>query len=236
MTRFDILTLHPPLLEGFFNHSILKKACDRQVIAIHLHQIRDFAEGKHKQADDKPFGGGAGMVMMAEPIAACMDHLFGECEYDEVIFLTPDAPILDQKIANNLSLKKNLMLLCGHYKGIDERIREKYITMELSIGDYVLTGGEIAAAVLTDAVARLIPGVIHDECSALEDSFQDGLLSPPVYTRPAQWRGMTVPDILLSGHKANIDQWRLEQALERTKAKRPDLYNKYIGEQEAGLD
>lgn len=228
MVRFDILSLHPDLFESFFAHSILKRAADKGIIQIHLHQIRDFALGKHLQADDKPFGGGAGMVMMAEPIASCMDKLMDERAYDEIIFLTPDAEILNQGIANQLSLKKNIMMLCGHYKGVDERIRNLYITREVSIGDFVLTGGEIAAAVLTDAVARLIPGVIHDECSALEDSFQDGLLSPPVYTRPAVWRGQPVPDILLSGHSANIEQWKYEQALERTKTRRPDLYKKLV--------
>lgn len=221
--RIDILSLLPELLVSPLGHSIVKRAQDKKRVEIHIHYIRDFAEGKHRQSDDTQFGGGAGMVMMAEPIAKCIDQLKLEREYDDIVFLTPDGEVFNQPMANGLSLKKNIILLCGHYKGVDDRIRQTYITKEISIGDYVLTGGELAAAVVTDAIVRLIPGVIGDEQSALEDSFQDGLLSPPVYTKPAVWRGIEVPEILLSGHAANIANWRYEQALLRTEQRRPDL-------------
>lgn len=221
--HIDILSLVPGLLESPFNHSIIKRAKDKNLVEINIYNIRDFAEGKHRQADDTQFGGGAGMVMMAEPIAKCIDHLKTQRTYDDIILMTPDGNLFNQHTANSLSLKKNLLILCGHYKGIDERIRQTYITKEISIGDYVITGGELAAAIITDAIVRLIPGVIGDEQSALEDSFQDGLLSPPVYTRPANWRGLDVPPILLSGHTAEIENWRHEQAMERTRLRRPDM-------------
>lgn len=228
--RFDIITVLPELLEGPFNHSILKRAQQKGLLEVHLHPLRDFAEGKHLQVDDYAFGGGAGMVMQAEPIARCIEHLLSQREYDEVIYTSPDGLRLDQALCNRLSLTGNIIVLCGHYKGVDERIREKYITMEISIGDYVLSGGELAAAVLVDAVGRLIPGVLNDETSALFDSFQDDLLAPPVYTRPAEWRGMRVPDVLLSGNDKLINEWRHDKSLERTKLRRPDLYRKYMGE------
>jgi tRNA (guanine37-N1)-methyltransferase len=192
-------------------------------VEIHIHNLRDFGHGKHKQVDDKPYGGHAGMVLMIEPVSKCLDQLMSAHSYDEIIYTTPDGTTYDQQIANRLSLKGNLLILCGHYKGIDERIREKYITMELSIGDYVLTGGELAACVIVDSIVRLIPGVISNEESALTDSFQDGLLSPPIYTRPAEFDGMKVPDVLLSGHFGEIAKWQEEQAYERTKKRRPDL-------------
>jgi len=190
---------------------------------VHLHNLRDYATNKQKQVDDYPFGGGAGMVMKVEPIAACIEKLLSERSYDEVVYTSPDGLRLDQGICNRMSLLNNVIILCGHYKGVDERIRQKYITMELSIGDYVLSGGELAAAVIVDSIGRLIPGVLNDETSALTDSFQDNLLAPPIYTRPATWEGMSVPEILLSGHEAKIDEWRYEQSLERTRARRPDL-------------
>ena len=190
---------------------------------MHLHNLRDYATNKQKQVDDYPFGGGAGMVMKVEPIAACIEKLLSERSYDEVVYTSPDGLRLDQGICNRMSLLNNVIILCGHYKGVDERIRQKYITMELSIGDYVLSGGELAAAVIVDSIGRLIPGVLNDETSALTDSFQDNLLAPPIYTRPATWEGMSVPEILLSGHEAKIDEWRYEQSLERTRARRPDL-------------
>ncbi len=221
--HIDILSLVPALLESPFNHSIIKRAKEKNLVTINIINIRDYAEGKHRQADDTQFGGGAGMVMMAEPIAKCIDHLKTQRTYDDIILMTPDGKLFNQPLANSFSLKKNLLLLCGHYKGVDERIRETYITQEISIGDYVITGGELAAAIVTDAVVRLIPGVIGDEQSALEDSFQDGLLSPPVYTRPANWRGLEVPKVLLSGHTAEIENWRHEQAIERTQQRRPDM-------------
>lgn len=221
--HIDILSLVPDLLESPFNHSIIKRAKDKKLIEINIINIRDYADGKHRQADDTQFGGGAGMVMMAEPIAKCIDHLKTLRTYDDIILVAPDGVLFNQHTANNFSLKKNLLILCGHYKGIDERIRQTYITKEISIGNYVITGGELAAAIITDAIVRLIPGVIGDEQSALEDSFQDGLLSPPVYTRPANWRGLEVPKILLSGHDAVIENWRHEQAMERTRLRRPDM-------------
>ena len=223
--RIDIITCLPSLLESFFAASILKRAQDKQLVTVHLHDLREYASNKHKQVDDYAFGGGAGMVLMIEPIAKCIRSLQEKNTYDEVIYLTPDGEVFTQKKANILSLKKNLILLCGHYKGVDERVRQHFVTQEISIGDYVLSGGELAAAVVADAVIRLIPGVLSDETSALTDSFQDNLLAPPVYTRPANFEGMAVPDVLLSGHEANIEQWRVEQSLERTRQRRPDLLN-----------
>ncbi|HOY04587.1 MAG TPA: tRNA (guanosine(37)-N1)-methyltransferase TrmD [Saprospiraceae bacterium] len=225
--RFDIISVLPELLESPLNHSIMKRAKDKGLLEVHLHHLRDYATGKHKQVDDYQFGGGAGMVMKPEPIAACLDKLLSERHYDEVIYTTPDGERLEQQRCNRLSMKENVIILCGHYKGIDERIREKYITLEISIGDYVLSGGELAAAVLVDSIGRLIPGVLNDETSALFDSFQDDLLAPPVYTRPAEWEGMKVPDVLLSGHEKMIDEWRHDQSMERTKARRPDLWEKF---------
>lgn len=224
--RIDILTLLPELLAGPFSASIMKRAQDKKLVEIHFHNIRDYATNKHKNVDDYQYGGGAGMVMSIEPIVTIIEKLQHQRVYDEVIYLTPDGVLLEQAICNDLSLKGNIMLLCGHYKGIDERIREHFITKEISIGSYVLSGGEIAAAVLTDAIVRLLPGVLNDETSALTDSFQDHLLSPPVYTRPPEFRGWKVPDVLLSGNFPNIEKWREDKALERTKNRRPDLLNK----------
>jgi tRNA (guanine37-N1)-methyltransferase len=221
--RIDIVTVLPKLLEGPFSDSILKRAQEKGLAEIHVHNLREFSTDKHKNVDDYQYGGGAGMVMSCEPLANCIDHLSSQRKYDEIIFMTPDGKLLEQNMCNALSLKGNLLILCGHYKGIDERIRENYVTMEISIGSYVLSGGELAAAVLTDSIIRLLPGVLNDETSALSDSFQDNLLSAPVYTRPAEFRGWKVPDILLSGDLKKIDEWRMEQALERTKARRPDL-------------
>lgn len=214
--RIDILTLFPEMFEGPFRFSIMKRAQEKGMAEIHLHNFRDFATDKHKSVDDYAYGGGAGMVLMPEPVVACIEALKAEREYDEVIYLSPDGELFDQKLANRLSLYRNIILLCGHYKGIDERIRQHYITREISIGNYVLSGGEMAAAVLADALIRLLPGVLNDETSALSDSFQDGLVSPPVYTRPYDFRGHTVPDILLSGNDKEIAKWKHEQALERT--------------------
>jgi tRNA (guanine37-N1)-methyltransferase len=221
--RIDIITIFPAMFDGPFSHSIIKRAVDKGLAEIHLHDLRDYTTDKHRSVDDYAFGGGAGMVMGCEPIAACIEELKSQRTYDQVIFLTPDGEVLDQGMANSLSLKDNLILLCGHYKGVDERARELFITKEISIGDYVLSGGELGAAVLVDSIVRIIPGVLGDETSALSDSFQDNLLSPPVYTRPREFRGLKVPDILLSGHQAKIDEWRHEQALERTRKRRPDL-------------
>ncbi len=221
--RIDIITCLPGLLESFFAHSILKRASDKGLASVHLHDLRAYATNKHKQVDDYAFGGGAGMVLMIEPIVRCIEALQAQHTYDEIIYMTPDGELFTQKKANALSLKQNLIILCGHYKGVDERVRQHFITQEISIGDYVLSGGELPAAVVADAVIRLIPGVLSDETSALTDSFQDNLLAPPVYTRPADYKGMQVPDILLSGHEANIEKWRMEQSLERTKQRRPDL-------------
>jgi tRNA (guanine37-N1)-methyltransferase len=221
--RIDIVTVLPKLLEGPFSDSILKRAQEKGLAEIHVHNLRDYSTDKHKNVDDYQYGGGAGMVMSCEPLANCIDHLCAQRNYDEIIFMTPDGKLLDQSMSNALSLKGNLLMLCGHYKGIDERIREHYVTMEISIGSYVLSGGELAAAVLTDSIIRLLPGVLNDETSALSDSFQDNLLSAPVYTRPADFRGLKVPPVLLSGDFKKIDEWRMEQALERTKARRPDL-------------
>jgi tRNA (guanine37-N1)-methyltransferase len=221
--RIDILTIHPELLKSPFDHSILQRAKDKKLVEIVLHDIRSYAANKHKKVDDYQFGGGAGMVMTIQPIADCIDQLKKEREYDSIIYLTPDGDTLKQTICNQLSTFKNIIILCGHYKGVDQRIRDHYITQEISVGDFVLTGGELAAAILCDSIIRLIPGVISDETSALTDSFQDNLLAPPVYTRPAEYNGWKVPEILLSGHLKNIDKWREEQAFERTKKRRPDL-------------
>jgi len=221
--KIDILTLFPEMFDGVFSHSIIKRAKEKGLAEINLFNIRDWSAGKHKTVDDYPFGGTAGMVMMIEPIARCIEELSSKTVYDEVIYLSPDGNLLDQKLANRLSLSKNLLILCGHYKGIDERIREHFITLEISIGDYVLSGGELAAAVLSDAVVRLLPGVLNDETSALSDSFQDNLLSPPVYTRPSDFRGWKVPPVLLSGNDKEIVKWRHEQSIERTKKRRPGL-------------
>ena len=221
--RIDILTIFPGMFAGPFSHSIIKRAMEKKLVEIHLHDIRDYSTDKHRRVDDYPFGGGAGMVMMIEPVERCLGVLRAERHYDEVIYMTPDGERLDQSMANKLSVQKNLILLCGHYKGIDERIRENMITREISVGDYVLSGGELPAAVLTDAMVRLIPGVLGDETSALSDSFQDNLLSPPVYTRPADYKGWRVPDVLLSGHDRKIAEWRHEKAVERTRERRPGL-------------
>lgn len=221
--HIDIISVLPDLLKSPFEHSILHRAQKKGLLTITVHDLRAFGHGKHRQIDDYQYGGGAGMVMMPEPIARCIDKLKAQRNYDEIIFLTPDGECLNQAIANQLSLHQNLILLCGHYKGIDERIRQEYITREISIGDYVLSGGELGAAVLVDAIGRLLPGVLNDETSALFDSFQDNLLAPPVYTRPADFRGHKVPDVLLSGNDKLIDDWRYEKSLERTKNRRPDL-------------
>lgn len=226
MVRIDILTIFPEMFEGVFSHSIMKRAVQKGHAHIVLHNIRDYSLDKHKRVDDYPYGGGAGMVMMAEPIFRLIESLKKERHYDEVIYTSPDGEVLDQPLANQLSLKGNLIILCGHYKGIDERIRMSLITKEISIGDYVLSGGELAAAVITDSVIRLIPGVLNDETSALTDSFQNGLLSPPVYTRPAEFLGLKVPEILLSGNDRLIAQWRHDKAVERTIERRPDILEK----------
>lgn len=223
--RLDIITTLPQLIESPFSDSILQRAQTKGLVEIHLHNLRDYSTSKHKTVDDYAYGGGAGMVLMAEPIAACIETLTTQREYDELIYMTPDGARFDQQMANTLSGKKNLLILCGHYKGVDERIREKYITKEISIGDYVLSGGELAAAVVSDAIIRLIPGVLNDETSALTDSFQDGLLAPPVYTRPEEFAGKKVPSILLSGDTKAIDDWRMDQAMQRTKDRRPDLFH-----------
>ena len=225
--RFDIISVLPELLESPLNHSIMQRAKDKGLMEVHLHHLRDYAEGKHRQVDDYQFGGGAGMVMRPEPLAACIDKLCSERSYDAIIYTSPDGVKLEQGLCNQLSMKENLLIICGHYKGIDERIRQKYVTLEISIGDYVLSGGELAAAVIVDSIGRLIPGVLNDETSALFDSFQDDLLAPPVYTRPAEWEGMKVPEILLSGHEKNIGDWRYEQSLERTRTRRPDLWERF---------
>jgi len=221
--RIDIITILPDLLKSPFEHSILKRAIQKGIVEVNLINLRDYSTQKQKSVDDYCFGGGAGMVMSIEPIAACIEALKAQRPYDEVIYLTPDGDQLNQKIANRLSTFTNIILLCGHYKGVDERVRQLYITREISIGDYVLSGGELGAAVLCDAVIRLIPGGLSDETSALYDSFQDDLLAPPVYTRPAEFKGHKVPDILLSGNTKQIEQWRHDQALERTQKRRPDL-------------
>jgi len=223
--RIDIITVLPELLKSPLNHSILKRAQEKGLLEIEVHDLRGYATGRHKQVDDYQFGGGAGMVMMVEPIARCIEALRKERSYEEVIYLSPDGELLDQKRCNQLSLAENLLLLCGHYKGIDQRVRDLFVTKEISIGNYVLSGGELAAAVLVDAVGRLIPGVISDETSALFDSFQDDLLAPPVYTRPREFRGHKVPDVLLSGNFQKIEAWRHKKALKRTRKLRPGLLN-----------
>ncbi len=221
--HIDIITVQPDLLKSPFEHSIMKRAQDKGLLVVEIHHLRKWAVNEYGQIDDYQYGGGAGMVMMCEPLANAIEALQKEKTYDDIIYLTPDGQTLNQKIANSLSLKNNLLMICGHYKGIDERIREKYITREVSIGDYVLSGGELAAAVLVDAIGRLIPGALGDETSALTDSFQDDLLAPPVYTRPVDWNGMKVPDVLMSGDHKKIEDWRYEQSVQRTKERRPDL-------------
>ena len=221
--QIDILSVVPDLLISPFSHSIMKRAKEKGLLEVNVHNLRDYTTYKHGQVDDYQFGGGAGMVMMPEPLANAIESLQKKTVYDEIIYLTPDGDLFDQKTANILSLKNNLLIICGHYKGIDERIRQHYVTKEISIGDYVLSGGELPAAILVDAIGRLLPGVLNDETSALTDSFQDDLLAPPVYTRPADFRGWKVPEILLSGDPKKIDEWRYEQAVERTRERRPDL-------------
>jgi tRNA (guanine37-N1)-methyltransferase len=223
--RIDIITVLPELLQSPFEHSMMKRAQTRGLLEVHLHNLRDHTPYRQGQVDDYQFGGGAGMVMMPEPLAILIEKLQLDRKYEEIIYMTPDGHLFDQKTANWLSLKENMMIICGHYKGIDDRIRQRYVTREISIGDYVLSGGELAAAVVVDTIGRLIPGVLNDETSALFDSFQDGLLAPPVYTRPADFRGMPVPEILLCGDPKKIDDWRMEQSLIRTKERRPDLLN-----------
>lgn len=225
--RIDIITVLPEILESPFGHSIIKRAKEKGLAEIHIHNLRDYSEDKHRKVDDYSFGKGAGMVMAIQPIEKAIETLTKERKYDEIIFTTPDGGLFNQKEANNLSMKRNIIILCGHYKGIDQRIRDHYITKEISIGDYVLTGGELAAAIIADSIIRLLPGVLSDETSALTDSFQDNLLSPPVYTRPAEYKGMKVPEVLLSGNDKLVDDWKYEQAIQRTKKLRPDLYKKY---------
>lgn len=221
--RIDIITVLPELLQSPFEASILKRAIEKGLVEVHLHNLRDYASGNYKQVDDYQFGGGAGMVMMVEPIDKCISELKAQRDYDEVIYMTPDGKTLNQGMANEISMKGNIIVLCGHYKGVDQRVRDMFVTREISIGDYVLSGGELAAAILCDAVIRLLPGVLNDETSALTDTFQDNLLAPPVYTRPAEYKGMEVPQILLSGNFPKIEKWREQQALERTRERRPDL-------------
>ena len=224
--RIDILSAVPKLMESPFNDSILQRAKDKKIVDIHIHNIRDYSNNKQKSIDDYAFGGGAGMVLTIEPIDECITALKKQRDYDEIIFMTPDGKSLSQNICNQLSTLKNIIIICGHYKGIDERVREHIVTMEISIGDYVLSGGELAAAVLTDSIIRLIPGVLNDETSALTDSFQDNLLAPPVYTRPAEYKGWRVPEILTSGNLKAIEEWRMEKSIEKTKNRRPDLFKK----------
>ena len=221
--HIDILSVLPELLQSPFQHSIMKRAQEKGLLSLEVHNLRNYGLGPHRKLDDYQYGGGAGMVMMVEPIANCMDQLMAQRKYDQIIYMTPDGQRLNQSTTNRLSMMENLMILCGHYKGVDERIREHYITMELSIGDFVLSGGELPAAVLVDAIGRLLPGVLNDETSALFDSFQDNLLAPPVYTRPAEYRGWKVPDVLLSGNFKAIEEWRNEQSLKRTEERRPDI-------------
>jgi len=223
--KIDIITVVPEILSGPFSHSIMKRAQTKGLLEVNVINLREYTTYARAQVDDYPFGGGAGMVMMIEPLVNALEALQKNTQYDEVIFLTPDGETFNQKMANQLSLKKNLLMICGHYKGIDQRFRDHFVTKEISIGDYVLSGGELAAAVLTDSIGRLIPGVLNDETSALSDSFQDGLLAPPVYTRPENYKGWKVPEVLMSGNHKNIDQWRVEQSLERTRLRRPDLLN-----------
>lgn len=224
--RIDIITVLPELLKSPFEASILKRAIQKGLVEVHLHNLRDYSIGNYKQVDDYQFGGGAGMVMMVEPIDKCISQLKSEREYDEVIYMTPDGSTLNQGMANEISMKKNIIVLCGHYKGVDQRVRDMFVTREISIGDYVLSGGELAAAILCDSVIRLLPGVLNDETSALTDTFQDNLLAPPVYTRPSEYKGMEVPKILLSGNFPKIEKWREQKALERTQERRPDLLEK----------
>lgn len=227
--RIEIISVLPELLESPFQHSILKRAKDKGLLEVNVHHLRKWAVNEYGQVDDYQYGGGAGMVMMCEPLAKAIEELSAEKKFDEIIYMTPDGKTLDQKMANAISLKDNILILCGHYKGIDQRIRDHFVTMEISIGDYVLSGGELAAAVLVDTVGRLIPGVLNDETSALFDSFQDNLLAPPVYTRPEEFRGWRVPEVLLSGDHKKIDEWRYEQSLSLTKEKRPDLIKNQDG-------
>lgn len=226
--RIDIISVLPEILDSPFKHSIIKRAKEKFLAEIVIHNLRDFSEDKHRKVDDYSFGKGAGMVMAIQPIEKAIETLKGERDYDEIIFTTPDGKLFNQKAANMLSMKKNIIILCGHYKGIDQRIRDHYISMEISVGDYVLTGGELAAAIITDSVVRLLPGVLSDETSALTDSFQDNLLSPPVYTRPAEYKGMKVPEVLLSGNDKLVDDWKHDQSVKRTRKLRPDLYKKYL--------
>jgi len=221
--RIDIITILPELLKSPFEASILQRAIDKGLVEVHFHNLRDFSTNNYNQIDDYQFGGGAGMVMMIEPIDKCISKLKSEREYDEVIYMTPDGPTFNQGMANTLSTKENIIILCGHYKGVDQRVRDHFITREISIGDFVLSGGELAAAIVCDAVIRLLPGVLGDETSALTDSFQDNLLAPPIYTRPSEYKGWKVPEILLSGHTAKIEQWREDKSIERTEEQRPDL-------------
>jgi len=223
--RIDIITVLPELLESPFNHSIIRRARDKGIAGVHVHNLRDFCEDKHLRVDDYSFGGDAGMVIKIKPVDNAIRFLKSQRNYDEIIYTSPDGKSFTQKEANKLSLKKNIIILCGHYKGIDQRIRDNYITKEISIGDYVLTGGELAAAIITDSIIRLLPGAISDETSALSDSFQDNLLAPPVYTRPSEYKGMKVPNVLLSGNFKEIEKWKMQQSLERTKSLRPDLYD-----------
>ncbi|CEN42815.1 tRNA (guanine-N(1)-)-methyltransferase [Capnocytophaga canis] len=224
--RIDIISVIPELIESPFNASIMQRAVKKGLVEVYFHNLRDYSTGSYKQVDDYQFGGGAGMVLMIEPIDKCISALKAERSYDEIIYMTPDGETLNQKIANRLSLYENIIILCGHYKGVDQRVRDQFITKEISIGDYVLSGGELGAAVLCDAIIRLIPGVLNDETSALTDSFQDNLLAPPVYTRPASYKGWDVPEVLMSGNFPEIEQWREEKAYEHTKNRRPDLLNK----------
>ena len=227
--RIDIITVLPEILDGPLNHSIIKRAKEKGLAEIIIHNLRDFSEDKHKRVDDYPFSKGAGMVMTIQPIEKAIKSLTKEREYDEIIYTSPDGNLFNQKEANTLSMKKNIILLRGHYKGVDQRVRDHFITKEISVGDYVLTGGELAAAIITDSIVRLLPGVLSVETSALTDSFQDNLLSPPVYTRPAEYKGLRVPEILLGGNDKLVDDWKLQQSIERTKKLRPDLYQKYQG-------
>jgi len=222
--KIDIISVVPSLLESPFAHSIIKRANDKGLLQINIINLRDFSINKQNQVDDYQYGGGAGMVLMPEPLYKAITHLQQTTTYDEIIYMTPDGPTFNQQTANRLSMKEHLLIICGHYKGIDERIREHFVTMEISIGDYVLSGGELAAAVIVDAIGRLLPGVLNDETSALFDSFQDDLLAPPVYTRPADFMGWKVPDVLLTGDPKKVDEWRTEQSIERTKQRRPDIY------------
>lgn len=221
--RLDIITCLPELFDGPINQSIVKRAQQKGLVEIHVHNLREYSTNKHKNVDDYAFGGGAGMVLMIEPIDACISQLQSERDYQEVIYLTPDGETLNQGIANGLSMNENMILLCGHYKGVDQRVRDHFVTREISIGDYVLSGGELAAMVLADSLIRLVPGVLNDESSALTDSFQDNLLAPPVYTRPAEYKGWKVPEVLTSGHEAKIEKWRHDEAVKRTQERRPDL-------------